>query len=248
MRKSYIWIILLGIVFLISAGLWQKKLNYAGAERFLKRNSYAFQSAISFFLANKNNTLKLDIPFHRQERALSCEIASLKMALNYYGVAVEENDLYFDLEFSTFESRDTKNNIWGDPDVGFVGDIDGKIPNGGYGVYEKPIADISSKYRNSKALINASLSEILNEIKENHPVIVWGTVSSGKDISWKTRDGKQIKAVFGEHARVLAGFSGTIENPTYIYLVDPIYGNIRMSKKQFLNNWDTLDNRAVIVY
>jgi N-acetylmuramoyl-L-alanine amidase len=248
MRKSYIWIILLGIVFLISARLWHKKLNNAGAERFLKRNSYAFQSAISFFLANKNNTLKLDIPFHRQERALSCEIASLKMALNYYGVAVEENDLYFDLEFSTFESRDTKNNIWGDPDVGFVGDIDGKIPNGGYGVYEKPIADISSKYRNSKALINASLSEILNEIKENHPVIVWGTVSSGKDISWKTRDGKQIKAVFGEHARVLAGFSGTIENPTYIYLVDPIYGNIRMSKKQFLNNWDTLDNRAVIVY
>lgn len=239
---------MLGIVFLISAGLWQKKLNYAGVERLLKRNSYAFQSAISSFLVDKNNTLKLDIPFHRQERALSCEIASLKMALNYYGVAVEENDLYFDLQISTFEPRDIQNNIWGDPDVGFVGDIDGKIPNGGYGVYENPIANIANKYRNSKALINVSLEEILKEVEEKHPVIVWGTVSSGKDISWKTKDGKQIKAVFGEHARVLVGFSGIIENPTYIYLADPIYGNIRMSKKQFLKNWGTLDNRAVIVY
>lgn len=191
--------------------------------------------------------VKLDVPYHKQEHALSCEVAVLKMALDYYGIGPSENELIGQLNFDTKESR-TKTNIWGDPDLGFVGNIDGRIPNGGYGVYEDPIVALASKYREAKKLTGASLSDILKEVSSNHPVIIWGTSASGRDISWETKTGKKIKAVYGEHTRLLIGFSGTVDNPTSVILHDPIYGTISMSIKKFLKNWATLDNKAVVVY
>lgn len=75
-----------------------------------------------------------------------------------------------------------------------------------------------------------------------------GYTGSGAKVSWKTDDGRAIKAVFGEHARIISGFSGTIDNPSTIRFLDPVYGRISMSKTQFLSNWTTLDNKAVIMY
>ena len=98
-------------------------------QRSVKKIYYKIQN-----LKEEPATIKLDVPYHRQEHSLSCEIAALKMALDYYGLKISESDLIKELVFNTKDSR-SKNNIWGDPDLGFVGNIDGKIPNGGYGVY-----------------------------------------------------------------------------------------------------------------
>lgn len=215
-----------------------------GFLRLEKRLLYSAQALSSF----KNRLdVYLDVPFHRQEHALSCEIAALKMALNYYGVAVTESELLADLPFDERGPRG-KNNVWGDPDVGFVGDIDGKIPDGGYGVYEKPIVNLAMRYRNAKAMRAASLRDVLLEVANGRPVIVWGSLASGQDISWKTKSGRPVKAVFGEHTRLIIGFSGTVDDPKAVLMLDPIYGRIVMSKNRFLANWALLGNRAVVVY
>lgn len=201
--------------------------------------------AIRFFGAGPETAL--NVPFHRQEHALSCEIAALKMALNYHGQMVSENELLRDLPFDTLSSR-SPGNVWGDPDKGFVGDIDGKSPNGGYGVYEDPIVNLALRYRDAKKMENAALFDVLTKVAGGNPVIVWGFLASGKDVSWRTKDGKYVKAVFGEHTRVVTGFSGTPANPITITLLDPIYGKIRMSAKGFEGNWARLGNKAVVVY
>ena len=129
-----------------------------------------------------------------------------------------------------------------------MGNIDGKVPHGGYGVYEDPIVNLALQYRDARKLENATLFDVLTEVAGGNPVIVWGFLASGKDISWRTKEGKYIKAVFGEHTRVITGFSGTPENPKTITLLDPIYGKIRMSAKGFEGNWARLGNKAVVIY
>lgn len=211
-------------------------------KRSLKKVNYQIQSFKQY-----SADLKLDVPYHKQEHSLSCEVATLKMAFDYYGVNISEDELISELNFDTKKAR-SKNNIWGDPDLGFVGDINGRIPNGGYGVYEDPIIILAEKYRGAKKLTGRGLTDVLREVSLNHPVIVWGTLGSGRDISWETKAGKKIKAVYAEHTRLLIGFSGTINNPTAVILHDPIYGTINMSVKDFLKNWATLGNKAVVIY
>ena len=215
-------------------------------QRSIKHLLYTVNNII-FKIPEKEIAVKLNVPYHRQEHALSCEVAALKMALNFYKIKISESELLKMLPYDTELSR-SKDNIWGDPDLGFVGNIDGTIPNQGYGVYEQPIADIASKFRQSKALNNVKISDIITEVANKHTVIVWGTLASGKDISWKTQGGKKVKAIFGEHTRVIIGFSGTVSNPKYIILHDPIYGTITMSKEKFLKDWALLSNKAVVVY
>lgn len=222
--------------------------NFPAVQRIFKTGSYFTLDLLARILPSQEDTHKLNVPFHRQEHALSCEAASLRMVLAYYGIEIEEDALIARLSFDTFGPRDVKKNIWGDPQRGFVGDIDGKIPNGGYGVYEDPIQKLATAFREAKTLASPELSEVLEIVKAGHPVIVWGTLASGRDISWKTRGGEEIKAVFGEHTRIVTGFKGTPENPSLIYLLDPIYGSVRMSKDKFLKNWTVLDRKAVAVF
>lgn len=228
------------ITFLVLLFFAVKNPRAVRMEKFL---GYKAQTIFS-----KETSPMLKVPYHRQEHSLSCEIAALKMVLNFYDIKVSENDLLKNLPFDEKGPR-LKDNTWGDPDKGFVGNIDGAIPNDGYGVYEKPIADLAEKFgRKAKIFDKPALSDVLAEVAAGHPVIAWGTLSSGKDISWKTKDGKFVKAIYGEHTRVIIGYSGSPENPANIILLDPIYGQISWSKEKFLKNWSLLDNKAVVIY
>ncbi|MEI7480170.1 MAG: hypothetical protein WCJ59_00920, partial [bacterium] len=66
---------------------------------------------------NKTPLTVLSVPLYYQKYSLSCEIASLRMALAYKGVLLPEDTLIADLEFDTKNppTRDQKTNrkIWG---------------------------------------------------------------------------------------------------------------------------------------
>ena len=240
-------VVVFGMVFLFLLINGNLGREFAGLQRLVNRLYYAsslYFPNFSFF----EPVFKIAVPFHRQEHALSCEIASLAMALEFYKVPVSESDLISKLAVSTTSPRMLGGNVWGDPEQGFVGNIDGVMPNTGYGVYEQPVGAVARQYRTAKAVKNASLKDVLDEVSNNRPVIVWGYVASGRDISWSTPQGEEVKAVYGEHARVITGFSGTSSEPKEIFLMDPVYGQIHFTAKQFLKNWAALDNRAVIVY
>ncbi len=192
-----------------------------------------------------NSIYKLNVPFHRQEHSLSCEIASLKMALAGAGINVPESDLIAGLNFDPTQRR---NGVWGDPYTGFVGNIDGKMMGDGYGVYWDPVAKVGLKYRRTEVIHNGSLPQLLYHLNQGRPVVVWGYFGRGNRIEWTTPAGRHINGVNGEHARVLAGYAGSMTNPESLILMDPIYGELRWSVDDFLNNWGALENAAVVVY
>lgn len=241
LTKKRLWLIL---AFVALAGVAVTFFYGPGIMRVARRTVYRIELAISL---PKDVHVKLDVPYHRQEHALSCEVAALTMALQYYDVAITESTLLADLPYDTREPRNRRANTWGDPNRGFVGNIDGTIPNSGYGVYEPPILELAKKYRPARIISGAPLTDLLVEVALGHPVIVWGPIGSGRDISWHTPEGEYVHAVYAEHTRVLMGFTGTADDPQKIILLDPVYGTLVWSREAFLKNWALLDNRAVVI-
>jgi uncharacterized protein YvpB len=225
-------------------------LHAQNFSRVARRTYYMAAAAVP----KENPTVLLGVNFHAQEHSLSCEIASLKMILDYRGLRVSESELLNLLPFSELEPRMYTSkpgglDIWGDPDEGFVGNINGSMPkNTGYGVYEKPIRDLSQKWRKAEIITNEPLKRLITELNKGNPIVVWGAVGSGQDNSWQTPRGKFVKAIKGAHVRVVIGYVGPSDKPTQIILMDPLYREIRWSTKKFLDNWAKLENRAVVVY
>jgi uncharacterized protein YvpB len=189
---------------------------------------------------------KLDVPYHRQQYSLSCEIASLKMALNYAGVNVSEQELIDRLKFEPPLQKSGK--VWGDPYEGFVGKIDGKMGRTGYGVYWDPIAEVGNFYRPTYAFTNMTPQDLTNHILNNRPVVVWGYFGRGNKLKWQTPEGEEIIGINGEHARVVTGFTGTHDNPEGFFILDPIYGELYWETEKLMKNGAPFENAGVVVY
>lgn len=187
---------------------------------------------------------KLSVAFHRQEHNLSCEAAALYTALKYRKSNVTESAI---INAVGFDPTRKSNGVWGNPNVAFVGDINGHQPSTGYGVYWDPIARAGNAYRPSKAFSGWTVAQLTAEIKKGNPVVIWGTAGTGRRIDWKTPQGGNVVAVSGEHARVAIGFVGPAENPTKIITMDPLYGEKYFTRSSFEWNWGTLGNSGVVV-
>ncbi|MBX4187223.1 MAG: C39 family peptidase [Candidatus Doudnabacteria bacterium] len=187
---------------------------------------------------------QLPAVYHRQEHSLSCEIASLKMALSVYGLDVPESEL---IQKLNFDSTPRSSNSWGDPYQGFVGSIDGKMLGDGYGVYWDPIAAVGNEYLKAEVK-KFTAQDLARELADGRPVVSWGFSGRGKKVSWTTPDGKTISAINGEHARTIVGFTGSVDSPTSFIIMDPIYGKLHWRTKDLMNNWAPFGNMGVVIY
>ena len=194
-------------------------------------------------------TARLEVPFLRQEHALSCEVAALRMALAYRGIAVTERELLDAVGVDPAPRRRAPDGTttWGDPDVAFVGDVDGSTGRTGYGVYAGPIGKVAGQYRKAKTLSNATPQALADAIAQGNPVVVCGFLGRGRLIPWQTLGGRMIPAIEGEHARVAMGYTGTQDEPTGFFLMDPVYGEQYWKLDAFLMNWGALRKMGVVV-
>ncbi len=190
-------------------------------------------------------TSQISLDWHRQQHSLSCEIASLKMALSAFHINVSESEIISKLHF---DPTKRSKGVWGDPFTGFVGDIDGVMGVSGYGVYWDPIAEVANEYTRAEVKRFNKPSDLAFEIGAGRPVISWGFNGHGEKITWTTPQGKQINATNGEHARVVAGFAGPPDAPTHFIVYDPIYGKLLWSAEEVFNNWAPFDNMGIVVY
>lgn len=198
-----------------------------------------------FSFATEPPMVKLAMASDHQDYKLSCEIAALKMALASKGVRVSENDIIAKVGYASPLSR--SGNVWADPQVGFVGNINGRQVSTGYGVYWDPIQKAASAWREAESFTNGSIQKLTDEISKGNPIVVWGNAGSGKRVDWKTPSGKNIVAIMGEHARTVKGFIGPKENPIKIIVNDPLIGEVVWSTAAFDANWATLGRSGVIV-
>ncbi len=200
------------------------------------------EKTITFQTLDETTVLSIAIDY--QDRPLSCEAAALKMALAGHGVSVSEDAI---MARVPVDAAHRQGDIWGDPYVEFVGDINGRQNTTGYGVYWGPIALAASAWRPAEAFTDWSVPKLTAELSAGNPVVVWGVYGNGYEDDWTTSDGKHIDAWKGEHARTLIGFVGTSENPTKLILNDPYAGRVTWTRAQFERDWGRLGNAGVVV-
>jgi uncharacterized protein YvpB len=193
-------------------------------------------------------TRMLNVPFHRQEHALSCEIASLRSALLTTGLDVPESMLLSAMPVdSTPKTVDANGNItWGDPNIGFVGNIDGRMPSTGLGIHApalKQVAQLYSVVHDIKANDAAALTAAIDR---GNPVIVWSALgTSPRRLTWKTPTGTTVNTALYEHTLVVAGYKGSAAAIESVFVVDPLTGMREESWKEFTWRTSFLDHQAL---
>ncbi len=142
--------------------------------------SFSFKPNIDLVTAMPDQKITMiDIKSNWQESKLSCEAASLKMALASKGVYVSEKEI---MEKIGYDPTPRKGSVWGDPNKHFVGNIDGKICDTGYGVYWEPVALVANNWRPAESFSGGDIKKVIKEIENGNPVIVWGTLPVKKII------------------------------------------------------------------
>ncbi len=234
---------------------------------FLKTTSSASSSSINFEISNipKVQVYEMNIPFYKQIYPLSCEAASLQMALAFFGINKTQDELLYEVGRSKPYNKENTDSgvIWGDPNYGFVGDVNGKMFNQkdgvssllygtGWGVNNGPIAKIASKYKTESVEIDsANIENIRQSIKSNKPVIFWHQRDDARKdtLEYLTPEGKKITMI-QNHVALIRGMRVENINNTDIityYINDPLYGQYSITEENFIKNWNKYNNEIVIV-
>lgn len=191
------------------------------------------------------STTKLDVPAYLQKYTLSCEIASLRMALNFKGTNLSEDEI---IPVVGTDPTPHRGNTWGNPNVAFVGNIRGTQMKDGYGVHWAPIAKAARNYRNAEDFQGWSIEQLTKAIADGNPVIIWVYSHFGTKTTWNTPDGTKVDAVRDEHAVVAVGFVGPANNPTELIINDPLIGQVYWSRSTFDRKWEIFGRSGVVVY
>jgi len=166
----------------------------------------------------------LAVPYFRQIYSRSCEAAALRMALAYRGILADDMEI---VKAAGYKPRnpDWSKKIWDDPYEMFVGFVSGE--NLGYGMYASALQKALNYYNyEGQVLINPTMQDIAQEIKNNNPVVIWGYISgtTPRMSYFYTNSGKKVPVYSNEHARTVVGVVGSAENPIGFYVNDPLNG------------------------
>lgn len=192
---------------------------------------------------------KLSVPFYRQVHALSCEAASLRMALAYHGVMTNDDEILGRIGYAP-EPRNTETNTWQDPYQMFVGNVDGVMGKTGWGVYAPPVAKAARSFgRNAEVLNGPSSSQVAAAIYSGAPVVIWGVSAGAAPVadSWNTVSSGVVQAARNQHVRVVYGVEGSADNPVGFYINDPLRGSIYWSAGALQYNMNGGGAQALIV-
>jgi uncharacterized protein YvpB len=183
------------------------------------------------------------------ELANGCEVVSLQMLMEYYGHSFNKVFFAYEMPFDTtplvkYSWGGYKQ--WGDPSVGFVGDVTGKTP--GFSIDPAPLKKLLTKYiKNGADLTGSDFSVIEAYVRNSRPVVAWVTVGLNNPrspVNWQTPSGKTITAHMNTHAVLVTGV-----DDNYVYYNDPYTGikNSKTPKGQFVNVYNLMGRKALSV-
>jgi uncharacterized protein YvpB len=185
------------------------------------------------------------VPLVRQALRDNCETASLSMVLAFRGRAVGQLALQGQVAHSRPLDPSVSaqgQEVWGDPNRGFVGRADGGGPGGGFGVYQRPIEALAKRHGvELRDLTGASPKAVYRALLSGRPVLAWVALSDGPFASWQTPAGRTVRVNYGEHAVVLTGVG-----PGSVSLNEPLSGRrLTWAKPDFERMWAGLGRRAL---
>lgn len=193
------------------------------------------------------NEIQLDVPLLNQmeEPRLfnGCEVTSLAMLLQYWGIDVNKNQLAAQIPRVPLQYGDGQN---GNPNMGFVGNME---DGPGLGVYHGPIFYLANTNITDQLVVqnlsNYPFSAILKKINQGLPVWVITTSNFSPIVdfeTWTTPQGT-VGITFKMHSVVITGY-----DQEYIYLNDP-YGtkNKKVDRENFIASWEQMGSQAIVI-
>lgn len=164
---------------------------------------------------------KLNVPLENQMPDLpnGCEVTSLSMLMNYYGIKVSKNELAETIQH--VDSFTDGGKYRGNPHQGFIGHM--TIANAGWCVYNEPLYNVARKYTSHIENITGSdFLSLLKLVSNGHPVMIITTTTFNKVNNmqtWDTNTGK-VNVTPSSHACVITGYS----KPKKVVYVNNPYG------------------------
>jgi uncharacterized protein YvpB len=172
----------------------------------------------SFECPGDGEPCTLDIPPDNQDHNLSCEASASGMAAAYFIPQIPGDYDTWEEYFVDVIPRNCN------PHLGFRGSIDGNpsisCEKGfGYGVYAEPVAAALNKAGiSARVAYGLSYEDVMEAIKNNHPVMVWISRCLAKPICEGTSC-----LIYCEHVWLVTGVKG--EPGEYVFRVnDPKFG------------------------
>ena len=176
----------------------------------------------------------LDVPTYAQQRNLSCEYASLVIAMGAFGTWVSE------YEFDALVG-------WSDnPHQGFRGDITGWW--GGtddYGVYAEPLAAAVEPFGfwGDVFYAQGDAAALTGRLDAGLPTLVWLGLWGDTGYVEYAADGTPYLLAAGQHVVVAYGYDAG-----GVYVSDPAYGATTFyGWDHFLSMWNVFDGMSLAV-
>jgi uncharacterized protein YvpB len=199
-------------------------------------------------VATKPPSAMLNAPLIKQYPELNsgCEITTLAMMLQFYGIQKGKMELIPEMKYDkTAYKLDQNGKIvyWGNPNIGFVGDVTGRAK--GFGIYHTALIHLLKKYIPTAVDLTGKPFDVLeSKIAEGIPVEVWTTIDYIENVQWTEWDTSigPIRATFSEHAVLLVGY-----DKDNVYVNDPLSGKskFKVNKALFIRTWEMMDKQAI---
>jgi uncharacterized protein YvpB len=191
----------------------------------------------------------LNVPWYRQAFELSCESASLRMALAYEGIATSDQAILdivgADPSRATFVNGALR---WGDPYASFVGNVNGsEIALTGYGMYYPTVVKAATQLGGHVLAQGEGITpnQVYEAVLAGHPVVTWVTYQwvTLRRQDYVAFDGRVIPyAGPGEHAVTIVGV-----DPTRVLVNNPWSGQEWVNKTVFERVYQTYNQMAVVL-
>lgn len=178
------------------------------------------------------------------ELPTGCEVVSLCIVLNHIGFDVDKCDLS--------DNYLTKIPVGsGTPYEGFLGNPRNKKD---YGCYHTVIVDCANKYFDENGdktytvydITGSELDDLLNEVYNSNPVIVWASIDMREMYYSKTWniDGEKFTWKSPNHCMVLYGYD--LYNRE-VYIADPMRGNTIYDIDTFYDRYQSNYSQAIVI-
>ncbi|MGF2715339.1 C39 family peptidase, partial [Bacillus cereus] len=197
-----------------------------------------------------NSSVILDVPNYYQYPSLynGCETVALQMLVEYHtGKRFNMVDFAMQtpMDRTPMVKEGGRYKTWGDPDVGFVGDITGRKP--GFSINPAPLKRLLDQYAKGTDLTGHGFGVLENYVRNGKPVVAWvteGLTTPNSPVTWKTPSGKTVYAKFNTHAVTITGVDSN-----YVYYNDSVTGqkNARASKSHFENIYNQMGKKALTI-
>jgi uncharacterized protein YvpB len=189
---------------------------------------------------------RISTPVVQQRFQNNCETAALSMLLASQGEEQDQVALQDEIRHDGPLDPETGANgemVWGNPEKGYVGRVDGGGTAGGYGVYQGPVIELARRWVEPVDLSGEPPASLYAKLLDGKPVFAWIGLQDGPYESWVDTDGEKVTVNYGEHTVLLIGIEGD-----RVLVNDPLDGQRKWwTKSEFETMYERLDRRAISV-